>query len=351
MSRRGAVIDAERVVVIRTDRIGDLILSTPLFEAIKTASPRCEITAVGPPYALPVLEENPHVDRLVPWTGSARDLAETLRPSKAEGAIVLNPSWRSCYAVRLAGVPFRTGPLSRPSSFLLLPHGLRQRRSRSGRHQSELDTAFASLVTGGRASGTPPPLIQLRPEESEEARRSLDEAGIHTGSRVVGIHAGSGDSALRWPESRYAELGRLFRDDRWTVLFTGGAGEVDLSRRLAADVGEGALSIAADRPLRAFFGLLSQLDLFVAPSTGPLHAAVALGLPVASPFPPLPSQSPARWGPRSAWTAVVAPEVECPATIRCRGKRCRLHPCMEEIDARALFVAALDAFDRKRRSG
>jgi len=337
---RPAPVEAENVVVIRTDRVGDLILSTPLFEAVRIASPRCRISGVAAPYALPVLKENRFVDESIAWEGNGSKMAGELGRRGFDAAIVLNPSFESCLAVWRAGIPYRTGPLSRPSSFLFLNRGLRQRRSRSPLHQSELDAEFASLVTGGTSVPVPPPTLRLTGEEREEGARILAEAGAGGDRPVAGIHPGSGDSVLSWPEERFVEVGRLLAAEGWRVVVTGGGPERESARRVASAIGGGAVAVAEDRPLRSFFGLLSRLDLFVAPSTGPLHAAAALGVPVAAPFPPLPSQSPGRWGPRTKSAFLLSPSVDCPARTRCRKRRCPDHPCMEKIGAEDLFRGA-----------
>ena len=196
-------------------------------------------------------------------------------------------------------------------------------------------------MTGGKSVPVPSPTLHLTGDEREEGARILVEAGVGGDRPVAGIHPGSGDSVLRWPEDRFVQVGRLLAAEGWRVVVTGGGAERESARRVAAAVGGGAVAVAADRPLRSFFGLLSKLDLFVAPSTGPLHAAAALGVPVAAPFPPLPSQSPGRWGPRTERAFLLSPPVDCPARIRCRKGRCPDHPCMEKVGAEELFRGAV----------
>lgn len=341
MIRPVRLVDARKVLVVRTDRLGDILLSTPAIRAIREASPDARIVALAPPYVLPALRLNPDLDATLPWeTGeNGRPIlpVEQVAAERFDAAILLDPGMASGLFLKRARIPFRTGPLARPSSFLFLNRGVRQARSRSGRHQAELDAEFAPLVTGGRASGTPPVRLVLDDEERARGRAIVEGAGFEEGRPVAGIHPGSGDSALSWPLDSYAELGRLFADAGWSVAFTGAAAESDLAADLARRCAPHGRSLAGGHDLRTFFGILAALDHFVAPSTGPLHAAAALGVPVSAPYPPLPSQSAGRWGPRTELRNIVSPGVECPARIRCRLEKCRYHPCMERIGPEDLF--------------
>ncbi|MBN1826601.1 MAG: glycosyltransferase family 9 protein [Candidatus Eisenbacteria bacterium] len=354
MPDRAMETPARNVVVFRTDRIGDLILSTPLFEAIKIASPETRVTLVAPPYALPAVEENPHLDETIPWDikgwAEVRPFAARLRRERFDAAVLLNPGWYDGWAAVIAGIPFRTGPLARPAGFALLNRGVRQARSRSRLHQSELDAAFAKTITGRTRKGTPRPRIWLRDEERRRGGALLLGSGMNASPPRVGIHAGSGGSAVLWPERHYAALGRLFTREGWNVALTGGPGEEERVARLAAEIGDRAFPLAGTADLRVFFGMLTHLDLFIAPSTGPLHAAAALGVPVAAPYSPLPSQSAGRWGPRADRAVVLTPDVDCPERIRCAGERCPHHPCMERIEPERFFEEAAALARRGRES-
>ncbi len=338
-------IRAGRLLVARTDRLGDFILSLPLLSAIRRAAPETSITVLAPRYVLPVLENHPDADHTIAWSENAdgaprKEIEREVKKGKFDAAILLNPGTAIGWMLARAGIPYRTGPLARPASFLFLNRGLRQSRSTSGRHQTDLDAEFSRFVTGGLGVDVRPPRIYPTEEEKAAGAKELRAAGIHTGRPVAGIHAGSGDSALRWPEEYYIETGRLFASAGWEIALTGGPSEIDLADRLAEMIGENAHVVAGDRPLRSFFGLLANLDHFVAPSTGPLHAAAALGIPVSSPYPPLPSQSIRRWGPLGDHVTTLAPNVACPETIRCSGSACSHYPCMNQIEPGMLFEAS-----------
>jgi ADP-heptose:LPS heptosyltransferase len=81
-------------------------------------------------------------------------------------------------------------------------------------------------------------------------------------------------------------------------------------------------------------GVLSHASLAVAPSTGPLHIAVALGVPVLTFYPPIRVQSALRWGPYvrdDRRAAILVPEVYCGQDFQCRGTLCHYFPCMKTL--------------------
>src|SRR4051812_34834368 len=126
-----------RILVIRPDRIGDVILSTPVFEAIKTALPESHLTVMVQENLLPILRNHPFIDELMIYRSKrhpslvyAMRLALEIRAKKFDIAIVLQTHWILGLAVLLAGIPKRIGPLSKLHSYLFYNEGLRQNRSR-----------------------------------------------------------------------------------------------------------------------------------------------------------------------------------------------------------------------------
>lgn len=359
-------IDATRVLVVRTDRIGDMILSTPLLTAIKSASPDCEVVVAVPSYVAPVLEGNEDADAVLIWESEDGSSA-ALRARSFDAAILLNPGLEAGLRVLRAGIPFRTGPLARTSSFFFLNRGVRQARSRGTRHQAEWDADFAALVTGGRAGEAtdagvagnlsvdpaakiPAPKIRITDEERARGLSIVQEAfGGKSPAKLLGLHPGSGGSVLAWGDVRFLETARLFRDAGYAVAITGSESEREAVERMVRNLAEDsggpvAVSLADNHDFRTFLGILAQFDHFLAPSTGPLHAAAALGVSVSAPYPPLPSQRAGRWGPRplpGVGAAAPEPDVSCPARIRCLEERCPHHPCMSMLLPDQMFRASI----------
>jgi ADP-heptose:LPS heptosyltransferase len=118
---------------------------------------------------------------------------------------------------------------------------------------------------------------------------------------VVILHPGSGGSSARWPLAHFMALGDRLLEQGCEVVVTGGPGEnyqnimIDQMHRIPVFVAAGSVS------LRELAALFACANLVVANSTGPLHMAVALGVPTVSVYSPLPTCHPLRWGPYPAF--------------------------------------------------
>jgi ADP-heptose:LPS heptosyltransferase len=171
-----------------------------------------------------------------------------------------------------------------------------------------------------------------------------------------------GGSALNWPENHYAELIRSLLLEGHRVLLTGGPTESELIRRLHAALGDqasGVVQFLGDARQNVDFlgALFSQMSLVVAPSTGPLHLAVALKVPVLTFYPPIRVQSVLRWGPYlptatgEKQAAILVPEVYCGQDFKCRGTSCNFYPCMKGLTVAQALEEARGLLNRGTAHG
>ena len=134
----------------------------------------------------------------------------------------------------------------------------------------------------------------------------------------------------------------LLRENR-QVLLTAGPAESELTARIQEALGPlpGPLKdklisyVNSEAEPVTFLGALySHASLVVAPSTGPLHLAVAVGVPVVTFYPPIRVQSALRWGPYlpdETRASILVPEVYCGEDFTCRGSLCHYYPCMKSL--------------------
>jgi ADP-heptose:LPS heptosyltransferase len=342
-----------KLLVARTDKLGDVVLSLPVFAYIEQKRPDWELHALVAPGSVPLLENDPHLEAV--WTYKDAELAELesrLAAERFDAAILLYYHKPLAAALRRAKIPRRVGPLSKWSSWFLLNRGVWQNRSRIRHHERDYNVRLAQKLTG-KGGAFPDPLIHLTAGQIQIGRQFRREEAA-TAESVVFVHPGSGGSALNWaPESYATVANQLAAGGDCRVFVTGGPRDSDTVQAVAGFLQPAVEVIAGRFPLRDFLGVLTAGDLLIGPSTGPLHMAAALGLAVVGLYPPIPTQSLARWGPLGTCSHGLAPDVPCPAHRICFGERCRHWNCMVDVAEREVVAAATAALrDRRRqRSG
>lgn len=331
-----------KVLVARCDRLGDLVLSLPVFAWLKARRPDWELHALVAAAATPLVENDPAIDAIYTWHGIADpELERKLAAEKYDAALILQFQTALAAMLRGCGIPRRYGPLSRWSSWWLLNRGVLQSRSRVRRHERDYNVDLARRLAGGEAPA-PDPQLWLQPAQREAGLR-LRAQEAPDAQVLALVHPASGGSALDWEPSRFAAVANeLAGRPGWTVLLTGSHHDRLVIDRVAPHLDPRVKVVAERYPLREFLGLLSASEVIIAPSTGPLHMAAALGLAAVGIYPPAPTMSPRRWGPLGPWSRALVPPVDCPSRRHCLHDRCLLHNCLAGVRVQDVVAAAVE---------
>jgi heptosyltransferase-2 len=323
-----AVILPERakILVARTDRIGDMVLSLPVFTSLKSAFPRSSICALTRNQTAELLVGRPDVDDIIPFDsdtsripwGEFKRLLPEIVKRKFDAAVILFSNFSVTALTAVAGIPVRVGPATKIAQ-AFLTHRVSQRRSKTMRHETDHNLDLLSVL------GVPP----IRVAFITPPRPPMVRLARTDGRPLVGVHPGSGGSARNWPEDRYVELVRELTAAACDVLVTGSPAERELVERVIRSSGGLASPHTGSGKLMEFASVLSQLDVFVAGSTGPLHMASALGTPVVGIYCPIFVCLPQRWGPIGPKDTALAPNV--PSCGKCVMEKCPHYDCMEMI--------------------
>jgi lipopolysaccharide heptosyltransferase II len=314
-----------RILVVRTDRLGDMALTTAALADLRAHFRRAEITVLAPAAPLALLQEHPCVDRRIPLTdaGLPRELA-----GRFDLAIdfSFDAGLRGALLVRRSGAPWRAGLAASGREVFF---NLRLPRALPGRHVVDLSRDLVAAV--GATPGSAGPRLYLSPAESGEAQARLATLGAAS-PRVV-IHPGACYPSQRWSPERFAELISLLtgRTGAACIVLTG-PGEETLAARICAATPD-ALSVGAP-PLRKAMALIGNCDLFIGNNSGPLHIAGALGIPTVSVMGPTDA---ARFHPCGPADRVVRRELACSP---CARGRCWHHTCLRLVEPQEVLVEA-----------
>ncbi len=322
--------------------MGDVVLSTPVLTALRQKFPHAFIAMLLRPYTAELVAGHPHLDAILCDDAENENksfqgflhLVKRIKEQQFDVGIILHPSLRLAMLCWLARIPLRIGSGYRAYSFLF-NRKVFQHRKNSGRH--ELDLNFDLLTPLGISQGPISFNLAVPENARQRVRTLLLEKGIADGTPYIVLHPGSGGSAMDWPAEGFAALAdRIQEESGCKVVVTGNKNEAALVDRMIAHAQKTLIRFDGQLGIKEMLALLSQAQIMVANSTGPLHMAVAMGTPVVGLFCPLQACSPLRWGPYHRQDSVLMPPV--PPCTACDRRRCQQSNCMELITVAQVFA-------------
>jgi len=337
--------EPSRILVVRTDRMGDVVLTLPVFSSLRRRFPRARLVMLAGRYGGAIVEGFPLVDeilwyddppRLVPF----RLMLARLRRERFDAAVIVHPTLRLAILAFLSRIPLRVGTGYRYYSFLFNRRVYTHRKT-AERHEVEYNMELlAPLDCAGAAAKPLDVPIDIPPAAHQSVRALLANAGLKGGYAVM--HPGSGGSALEWPPGNFGILARRIADGmNLSIVVTGTVRESALADGIARAVPGRSVSLAGKLSVKELAALLKGAALLVANSTGPLHVAVAVGTPVIGLYPQIPVMGPRRWGPYTDCARVLVPAKpqDC---VECAGKTGAACACMTSITVDTAYAAAAD---------
>lgn len=327
----------DKLLVCRTDRLGDLILALPFVETLKTRYPECRVDVMASLYASPILENNDKIDgilrvqndQLATSRHYRKELEQKVVRADYSAVVILYPERRISRLLYRAGIPTRIGTAGRFHS-VFFSHRLLHSRKANKKHESEYNLDFLSYFREGPT--VLGPVVRPSDKELDNASRILAEVGVKP--PFVVLHPGSGGSAENWSMPNFVELSAALEQKGHQVVLTGSESEGEAVGQLADELGIKVARITGMTDLRTLAAVLKLAGLVVANSTGPLHLAAATGTRVLGLYPGKQVMSPIRWGPVGDGHRVLQPLVD---QCSCPDQQCR---CMQTITVRAVAEAA-----------
>ncbi|MBD3331969.1 hypothetical protein GF356_03885 [candidate division GN15 bacterium] len=300
----------DRILVSRTDRLGDLILALPFVETLKLRYPQCEVDVLASLYASPILEGNDQIDRIMRVQNDQlllskayeKDFLSKLTRGNYKAVVALYPERRICYLFHMAAIPIRIGTAGRFHSFLFNYHLLHSRKANK-KHEYEYNLDFLRFFKDGPTVTMPH--VYPREKELRNAARIVRQAGV-SGPYIV-VHPLSGGSAEPWPVDKFLQLSGELEKNGVEVVVSGSEEEGRILRDKLEALGLRARLICGETDLRTLAAVLSQAAVVVSNSTGPLHLAVSVGTQVVGLYPSEDAVSPRRWGPLGEESRVIQP--------------------------------------------
>ena len=355
MSRTRPVSPPRRILLLRLERVGDLIMTLDAIAAVRRLAPQAELHLAVGSWNEGLARLIPGIDHLetldAAWLAreaggqSASALLERARRWRAQHvdlAINFEGDLRTNLLMRISGAPRRVGFGMAGGRAFLTDHVTHDPRTHTSVNSLRLvERAFGRDDLTAAIQGAPQrPRLALPGAARGRASELLGEP-----ARLVGVHAGGGRLVKLWDPRRFADVAtRLVRSHDATIVLTGSAPDravVD-DLRAALDPGATVIDLVDRVDLVTLAAVLQRLDLFITGDTGPMHIAAELETPVVAIFGP---SAPARYAPRGERTRVLRTNLACSPCNRIRQppKRCIGHipDCLSGVEATAVYDAAV----------
>ena len=333
-----------RFLIVRTDRIGDVILTLPMARALKLRRPDAHVAVLIRSYTAELARADRNVDEIIALDGGRPSWTGTiarLREAKFDVVFHTHPMARLAFITLLAGIPVRVGTGFRWYSFLF-NRRVYEHRKDAARHELEYNLNLLGAVGCEFDPAGLRPEIDTGSVPAARVDDVLAGAGVPAGNRLIILHPGSGASARDWHWRKFASLAeKLAAREGFAVLITGGRGEEPLVEELRSACRGTTYAVVGTTGLLEYAALARRAAVFVANSTGPLHIAAAVGTPVVGLYPRIRPQSAARWGPYTDRKVIISPRDVPEKCALCRGGPGEPCECMERIPVDEVYGAVL----------
>ncbi len=307
----------KKILVVNVNWVGDVVLSTPVFKALKDNYPEAFISCLAVPRVREILERSPGVDRIIsydekgihktPW--AKLKLIAALRREHFDAAFILHRSLTRALLIFLAGIPQRIGYATKNRGWLLTrrifePVGSLHRSD----YYLKVIEAFNIRVNDRICELKPGP----RDKNIEDMLRGN---GITEKDFLVVVHVGGNWDLKRWPQDNFALLiKQLASRYQAKIVIPGTREDIGLAQEIARASGIDPVLLAGKTNLKELMTLMERADLVISSDSGPVHIANSLGVDVVGIFGPTRPE-------------VTAPRGKGRVFILQKDVGCNRHPC------------------------
>jgi ADP-heptose:LPS heptosyltransferase len=290
-----------RILISRPDRIGDVVLSTPLPREIKKKYPESFVAVLIRKYTKDIYLNNPYVDEIIVVDENHFFTnLRNIRKLQFTHSLMLLPNEKINWLLLLAGIKYRFGVGHKFYQFLVNTKNVYRRKYIPLRHEADycMDMIRKFGIDSSNLS-TEIFLTDAEKSKAEDLKKSLTE----NNKLLVGINSTSGNSAPNLRPAEYRNLAGMIIENPGLKLAVTDLDPPEELRRI-----EGAAYLNINSGLRESIITFSALDILISASTGPMHIAAALKVNTLSLFCPLPACSPQLWEPKGNYNLTILPD-------------------------------------------
>ena len=293
-------MEIKRILVARTDKIGDLVLSIPSFFMLKKMYPNAELIVLVRGYNADIVRNLSYIDRVIKIDGFTKDeLLEKIAYFKADVFIALyNDSYIASLA-KASKAKIKIGPISKLSSFFTYNKGIRQQRSKSIKNEAEYNLDLVAKLDKGRYDKVFElnTKIELSEENRNVANLYFSENNIN--GKVLVVNPFMGGSAKNITDEQYINILKKVKQEtpNLNIIITCHISDEERAEKLRLALAQENIFVFANgASILNTAAIIERANVYFGGSTGPTHIAGALRKKIVAIYPNKKTQSPTRWG-------------------------------------------------------
>ena len=331
-----------RILVVKLDHLGDMLLATPVFSNLRSAYPHAKIHALVGRIGAHVLQNHSDVNKIIRYDARffcrsgrpmqlryASRLFRSLRLNKYDLLIELRGDWLTVLFALLKSTLYRFDLASLQTENKLGIFAF------TGPH--EIDRNLDVLRSARIPTPHNAPAFRTSLADQQWIDEFLSRAKIANDRPLIAIHPGSPVKLKRWRTERFAAVADWLVANRGAqILFVGVESEASVVASVQKYMRRESTSVAGKTNLSRLAGILGRCELFIGNDSGPMHLAAAVGTQTIGLYGP---GNPGRFGPLGAHSHTIRRMPNCPP---CLDTSCKFggEGCMKEINVPVVIHAA-----------
>lgn len=335
----------KRILITRTDRIGDVILSLPAIKAVRYAFPDAYIAIMIQPRIDDILKGNPHIDEVIVYDKNKKHkgllknigFIKWLKGKRFDTALILHSTKRINLLCFLAGIPRRIG-YARGKADFLLTDKIEYTKRFGEKHESEYSLDILRHLGINPESSIP--FIYVQELDEQKAEEILKTLKISKGERFIILHPGASCPSKMWPLENFAKLGDMLIENlKIKVMINLAPDQAGLGEKVRSMMRNKPIFFCDPTTLGELAALFKKASLVISNDSGPGHVAAGVGSPIISIFGRnQKGLSPVRWRPLGDKAVAIQKDIGC---IECLAHDCKKgFLCLKEIKPEEVFEEA-----------
>ena len=307
------IIDAntiKKILIVRNDKLGDLLVSFSAFAILKKNLPNTEIHVLVSKYTAPMAKLCKFIDQVIvdpasitPGSNKVKQtftLAKLLKAQNYDAIITLFSTVSVGFAAYIAKIPVRIAPATKIGQ-VFYNYRITQHRSRSEKpehsYNQELAEYLLSIANIVPLLIVQAPFLEFAAEDIQQLKQEFLKAhNIPNDHLLIFIHPGSGGSARNLSAQQFAQLANMLTGNKpLTIVVSYGPNEEQAAETVFSGITQAKVLYESKSGLESFSQHLQFADCFISGSTGPLHIAGVLDRPTAAFYTRRRSATSLRW--------------------------------------------------------